>query len=212
MSAYYERIRRVRRKYLRHFDGECRVLDVGCGEGTLMKFLLEEGFSVVGVDRDMVAVGRAVERQLSVEEKDFMVFLRENERSFGGIICSHVIEHIPVGQCEAFIGLCYRALTANGIMVIITPNVHTLSGSADFWNDPSHVRPHTLGSVEKLLSDAGFEVVERGFDRETAFTLRKDVLHLPLDLMRLLYGFICYGKATRFSEIFAVGRKVSGQG
>jgi len=53
-----------------------------------------------------------------------------------------------------------------------------------------------------------FETLDLGFDRDTAFRLRKDPLYFPLDLVRLGWGFVCFGSAGRFSEIFAVGRKV----
>jgi SAM-dependent methyltransferase len=210
MSAYDERIRRIRRKYLKYLDRGSRVLDLGCGDGAFMKFLREEGFAVVGVDRDGDAVRRAADRQLTVEEKDFLEFLRENQGGFGGIICSHVMEHIPIEQCEAFIRLCYGALTSKGVIVIITPNVHTLAGAADFWNDPSHVRPFPPASLKRLLTGAGFEVIDQGFDHDTRPALRKDGLHLPLDVLRSVMGRLCYGRAAPFSEVFAVAQKVPG--
>ena len=70
------------------------------------------------------------------------------------------------------------------------------------------MRAYTLDSLRRLLTDAGFEVEDLGFDRDTAFRLRKDPLHFPLDLVRWGLGFVCFGWAGRFSEVFAVGRKV----
>jgi len=209
VSASYERTKIIRRKYAKYFDKGKPIVDVGFGDGMLMQVMQEQGYTVIGVDRNPRWVERALGRDLRVVEADAMRFLLENEEAFGGIVLSHVIEHIPVERNEALIEAGFRSLTGNGMILIITPNVHTLSGAADFWNDPSHVRAHTLESLRRLLTDGGFEIVELGFDRDTAFRLRKDPLHFPLDLVRLGLGFVCFGWAARFSEIFAVGRKVS---
>ena len=209
MSTSYERTKIIRRKYAKYFDKEKPIVDVGFGDGMLMKVMQEQGYTVVGVDRNARWVERALGRDLRVVEGDAMRFLLANEEAFGGIVLSHVIEHIPVERNEALIEACFRSLTGGGMILIITPNVHTLSGAADFWNDPSHVRAYTLESLRRLLTDGGFEIVDLGFDRDTAFRFRKDPLHFPLDLVRLGLGFVCLGWAARFSEIFAVGRKVN---
>ena len=208
MSASYERTKVIRRKYVKYFDKEKPIVDVGFGDGMFMKWMQEQGYAVIGVDQNPRWIERASSRDLRVVESDAAEFLRENEEAFGGIVLSHVIEHIPVERNESLIEACRRSLMGNGVILIITPNVHTLSGPADFWNDPSHVRAHTLESLRRLLTDGGFEVVDLGFDRDTAFRLRKDPLHFPLDLVRLGLGLVCFGWAGRFSEIFAVGRKV----
>lgn len=208
MSASYERTKTIRRKYVRYFEKGKPIVDVGFGDGMLMKWMQEQGYAVIGVDRDARWVERASGRDLRVVEGDAVRFLLENEEAFGGIILSHVIEHVPVERNESLIEACFKSLMGNGAILIITPNVHTLSGAADFWNDPSHVRAYTLESLRRLLTDAGFEVVDLGFDRDTAFRLRRDPVHFLLDLVRLGLGFVCFGWAGRFSEIFAVGRKV----
>src|SRR5947208_14969542 len=93
-------------------------------------------------------------------------------------------------------------------MLSTPPIVSALSGGADLWYAPSLVRAYTVDSVRRLLMDGGFEVADLVFDRDTAFRVRKDPLHFPLDLVRWGLGFVCFGSAGRFSEVFAVGRKV----
>lgn len=208
MSASYERTKLIRQKYVKYFDKAEPIVEVGFGDAMLMKWMQEQGYAVIGVDRNAQWVERASRRDLRVVENDAVQFLLEHEAKFGGIVLSHVIEHVPVERNEALIEACFRSLMSNGVILIITPNVHTLSGAADFWNDPSHVRAYTLDSLRRLLTDGGFEVADLGFDRDTAFRVRKDPLHFPLDLVRWGLGFVCFGSAGRFSEVFAVGRKV----
>ena len=208
MSASYERTKRIRQKYVKYFDKAEPIVEVGFGDGMLMKWMQEQGYAVIGVDRNARWVERASRGDLRVVESDAVQFLLEHEEAFGGIVLSHVIEHIPVERNQSLIEACFRSLMGDGVILIITPNVHTLTGVADFWNDPSHVRAYTSDSLSRLLTDAGFEVADLGFDRDAAFTLRKDPLHFPLDLVRWGVGFVCFRSAGRFSEVFAVGRKV----
>jgi 2-polyprenyl-3-methyl-5-hydroxy-6-metoxy-1,4-benzoquinol methylase len=134
VSASYERTKRIRAKYARYFDKANPIVEVGFGDGMLMTWMQEQGYAVIGVDRNAQWVERASRRDLRVVERDAVQFLLEHEAKFGGVVLSHVIEHIPVERNEALI-------------------------------------------------------------------------HFPLDLVRWGLGFVCFGWAGRFSEIFAVGRK-----
>ena len=135
MSASYERTKLIRQKYVKYFDKAEPIVEVGFGDGMLMKWMQEQGYAVIGVDRNAQWVERASRRDLRVVESDAVQFLLEHEAKFGGIVLSHVIEHIPVERNESLIEACFRGLMSNGVILIITPNVHTLSGAADFWND-----------------------------------------------------------------------------
>jgi len=135
VSASYERTKLIRQKYVKYFDKAEPIVEVGFGDGMLMKWMQEQGYAVIGVDRNAQWVARASRRDLRVVESDAVQFLLEHEAKFGGIVLSHVIEHVPVERNEALIEACFRSLMSNGVILIITPNVHTLSGAADFWND-----------------------------------------------------------------------------
>jgi len=207
MNYYYNYIRNIRKKYLNYFNMSSKVLDIGCGDGVLMKYLQEEGYSVYGIDTDLQAVTHCVKNNLSVFQKDAISFLQKNKNSFGSIICCHVIEHIPINQIAQFIECCYNTLLNNGILLIITPNVHTLEGTANFWNDPSHIRPYTIPCLEKLLTKAGFEIIEIGYDKNTKIIIRNDLIHFVLDAFRIILGFLCYGKPALYTEINVLARK-----
>ena len=79
MNYYYNYIRNIRKKYLNYFNMSSKVLDIGCGDGVLMKYLQEEGYSVYGVDTDLQAVTHCVKNNLSVFQKDAISFLQENK-------------------------------------------------------------------------------------------------------------------------------------
>lgn len=207
MNSYYDHIRNIRKKYLKYFDVNFKILDIGCGDGVLMKYLIEEGYSAIGADTDIDSVAHCREDNLTVFEKDAISFLQENKSAFGGIICSHLIEHIPLDQIVPLINGCYGALIEGGVLLVITPNVNNLGGSANFWNDPTHIRPFTNDSLRKLLTKTGFNIINIGYDKDTKINIRNDMIHFPLDLSRQLFSIFIYGSAGLYTEVFALAKK-----
>ena len=207
MSNYYDHIRNIRKKYLKYFDVNSEVLDIGCGDGVLMKYLNKEGYSAIGVDTDIDSVVHCRENNLTVFPKDAISFLQENKAAFGGIICSHLIEHIPLDRIDPLINSCYGALIEGGVLLVITPNVNNLGGSANFWNDPSHIRPFTRDSLRKLLTKTGFNIINIGYDKDTKLNTRNDLIHFPLDLFRQLFSVFIYGSAGLYTEVFALAKR-----
>jgi len=97
------------------------VLDIGCGDGALVRTLKEHGASPCGVDLDPEGA-RFIEatQQIPVlvgafEEVDF------SGRRFDAVVATHVIEHFfePVAALEKMRGL----LKPGGLVVLETPNV-----------------------------------------------------------------------------------------
>jgi len=208
VSNYLDRIRKTRKKYLKYFDEKSKILEVGCGNGELMKFLQEEGYSIHGVDASLQAVRHCKKLNFSVFHQDAISFLKQNESSYNAIICSHLIEHIDYSDIDLFIECCYKSLIHKGILLIITPNVHHLGGNASFWNDPSHIRPFTIASLQKLLSKFDFEIIDIGYDKDTKLAVKKGLLSLPIDIIRILLGIIIYGHSALYTEVFAVAQKI----
>ncbi len=160
------RLQDVRREHLRilPFFVRCEtVLDIGCGRGVCLKLLREAGIKAVGVDLLPEVVERC--RALgfdNVFHSDALTFLRERPNSFGGIICSHVIEHLPLSDAKELIRLAYSSLKDGGRLAIVTPNMADIRVSGEiFWLDPTHVRPYPLALLNAMLETEGFRVIHR---------------------------------------------------
>ena len=76
---YYERKKAIRTKHLKFFPQGCKILDVGCAEGTLMKYMAERGYSVFGVDNDQRQIQAAADANMPVSNEDAISFLRRHE-------------------------------------------------------------------------------------------------------------------------------------
>ena len=90
-----------------------RVLDVGCGEGTVTRLLLDKGLVVTGIDRDPQQVRRACDSGVDARVMDAMAIDWQDE--FDAVFsnwCFHWIEDHP-----ALFRRLHRALKPGGQLV-----------------------------------------------------------------------------------------------
>jgi 2-polyprenyl-3-methyl-5-hydroxy-6-metoxy-1,4-benzoquinol methylase len=142
--------------------GGGQVADLGCGRGEMLDLLRERGVEAVGVDASAEMVGIAREKGLEAEHGDMFAFLAARpEASLGGIICSHVLEHLWPADHVRFARLCAAALRPGGVLIVETPNPKSLvAGAVNFSCDPTHLRPVFPETISFMLERAGFEGIE----------------------------------------------------
>lgn len=161
---------------LKLLDKGERLLDIGCGDGTLGYFAKNKYKEVYGVDISEEALKIAEKRGIIVKKvnlnEEKLPF--ENEY-FDAVTCLDVIEHV-------FEPRDLIMLKRGGILIISTPNIRywrhlfsltvkgrfpKTSGDTELW-DGGYLHYFTYKDIELLLSEHGFEVlVKRGvFGRE----------------------------------------------
>ena len=204
---YYDYIKKKRGKYLDYLSKDWPVLDMGCGDGTFIKLLEERGYSAIGIDTDSAMIQKCKDENLHVFRTDAISFLKKNKKSFGALICSHLIEHIPFDDLNSFLKKCHEAMYENGLLLIITPNINNLGGSAYFWNDPTHVRPFTIKSLHKLITKNNFKIVRIGYDKDTKIRNKQNLFKFPIDMIRKFLSIIIYGKDGLYTEIVVIAQK-----
>ncbi|MDX8396885.1 MAG: class I SAM-dependent methyltransferase [Mariprofundaceae bacterium] len=207
MRSYFEKTKLIRGKYIQYFHKGSKVIDIGCGDGAFVRMMAESGFDAYGVDSNPMSVEAAQSNNLKVSLGDAVAFLKQHEKQFDGIICSHMIEHVSADDVGELIQACRHALTEDGSLLVITPNIHTLTGHSDFWNDPTHIKPYTEDALKKLFRFNGLETTSVGYDQHSQIPLRKSLSRYPLDLLRQLVGVFIYGAPAKYNELYAVGRK-----
>jgi O-antigen chain-terminating methyltransferase len=156
-------VRREHKRLLPYFAGARTVLDIGCGRGVCLQLLREAGIAPVGIDLSAEAVAQC--RALGFDDvfhSDALTFLHMRPDAYDGIICSHVIEHLPFADGKKLIQLAFGSLRSGGRLAIVTPNLQDISVSGQiFWLDPTHVRPYPLPLLDALLRTEGFRVISR---------------------------------------------------
>ena len=117
---------------------ECRVLDVGCGNGRYLRILSESGFDMSGVDENpelVQANKNAGMHCLTVDE-----FARTQD-IYDVMLMSHVIEHFTPKDLVSFLDSYLDRLKVGGRLIIATPLL-----TPYFYDDFDHVKPyHPMG-------------------------------------------------------------------
>jgi SAM-dependent methyltransferase len=148
---------------LRH--GQAPLLDVGPGRCEWLELLKEHEIPAFGVDTNprFVAIGQ--ELGLDVRLGDALAHLRGlPEGELGAITAFQVVEHIPSEALFDLVSLALRALRPGGTLILETPNpLNLMVGSAQFWIDPSHIRPVHPQFLEYLCINRGFTDVQLRF-------------------------------------------------
>lgn len=100
-----------------------RILDIGCGNGIISRYLGSKGYFVLGIDVDQ----KAIEYANSHNKYSNVIFKVKNVEDltvepveYDAIICSEVLEHLD--QPSKLLQILYKILKPGGIMVVTVPN------------------------------------------------------------------------------------------
>jgi 2-polyprenyl-3-methyl-5-hydroxy-6-metoxy-1,4-benzoquinol methylase len=178
-------VRHIQRGFVEFFRNAGPVLDIGCGRGLFLELLTAAGIETVGIDHSFEAVMECKKRGFAVQCEDASGYLAANPGRFGGIFCSHVIEHMSYEDAMCFLDLCNRALRVGGVLVLVTPNPEDISIMGEiFWLDPTHIRPYPKLLLQKMLGANEFKVsLTKQFLGAWAMIGRRNI---PMYLLRRL--------------------------
>lgn len=144
-----------------------RVLDLGAGEGAFSQRLVDAGFNVSAAELEP---GRF---RLDVPCQNLNLNLDFHDKwngEFDLVVAIEILEHLH--DPRHFIGNCLQALTANGYLVVTSPNTESWLSRIRFlrdghflWFDESdyhgygHVTPIFSWQVRQICRELGAELV-----------------------------------------------------
>lgn len=142
-------------------DKSALCLDIPCGYGNFLYFLLKSGYSrCEGYDLDPRQVELACSIKLPAQCSDAFLAL---DRDFGeiGLIASlDFLEHLDKSSAVSFLEACYRSLRQGGVLILRTPCCDGFFGAHDTHNDITHEWGVTSNALHCLLAMVGFASVE----------------------------------------------------
>lgn len=170
-----------------------KVLDVGCGMGTMLKRFSELGWDTCGVDVSTYATSYA-RNELNLEVFTGVVEeLDLPENYFDLVTVIHVIEHIP--NPKGALETLYRLMKPRGILIIATHDIcglwpRVVKSKWRHLNIPEHTQFFSKNTLNRMLKRAGFCTV-RATETATlaAVTSDNNGLYTPISLL-YRYGLI----------------------
>jgi SAM-dependent methyltransferase len=143
-------------------DRDSVILDLGCGNGSLIAALKAAGYHRVrGIDgsAEQVALAHALGHP-EVEQGDLLAELRRHVHDVDAIFLLDVLEHLTRDELTTVLDACSHALRPGGGLVIHVPNAEGLHGMRMRYGDLTHELAFTAASIRQVLRVCGFERVE----------------------------------------------------
>lgn len=168
-------------------DRQAQIIDVGCGNGSLLWWLQGIGFEKAeGIDVSAEQVNVAQELGVkNVQSADLIDFLSEKRNYYDVVVLRDVIEHFPKQEIVRVLRICYASLKKGGRIIIQVPNAETPFFGRIRYGDFTHEMAFTASSLRQLLGVIGFTdaefhstgpvIVDYNIKSVVAFLLRKMV-------------------------------------
>jgi SAM-dependent methyltransferase len=154
-------VKERQQRYVERFAGRRKVVDLGCGRGEFLELLREAEIGARGIDSDSRMVEYCRLKRLSVEQRDALEYLSGlPDESEQGFFAAQVIEHLPAFDLVRLVREARRALEPGGVLLVESVNPESLMTFAEFYIDPTHVRPYHPQAVRWLFKEEGFVDVE----------------------------------------------------
>jgi SAM-dependent methyltransferase len=134
---------------------ENRILDVGCGTGSILKQLGNPEKNV-GVDLAPEAISFCHERGLNNVQQADVAALPFSDGSFAAVICSSVLYHQWVKDVGGAVREMHRVLRPGGLLLLNVPAFRFLHSAHD--EAVMTARRFTRNDIRFLLAENGFAI------------------------------------------------------
>lgn len=149
-------------QFLSRMPRDARILDAGCGPGSLVRYIKDKEYQCEGIDLSEEMLAVAHER---VPEGEFtlmdMRHLQYADDTFDGLAAVYSLIHIPSAEVPSVLTEFNRVLKKHGLLLIIAQQ-----GEPDHIvreplkeDEKTFVNFFTMEKLLRLLHEAGFTVV-----------------------------------------------------
>jgi len=140
-----------------------RLFDIGAATGILLHLAQERGWSPSGVEISAWCVRRASEKYGIHLTQGGFDEIRLEPAAYQAVTMVDFIEHTP--EPQAAVRKAAEILAPGGILCLVTPDIHSFAARAagkGWWHlRPGHLAYFSRTSLDRLLRDGGFEIIER---------------------------------------------------
>jgi 2-polyprenyl-3-methyl-5-hydroxy-6-metoxy-1,4-benzoquinol methylase len=136
------------------------VLDIGCGQGELVRLMLADGYEARGIDvsPEQVAIANASGLD-QVCLGDYRDILASRAGQLAAVTATDLLEHLTKEEALEMFDRVAVALSPGGVFVARVPNAVSPFGGHIRYGDFTHESWFTARSVRQLAAAASFETV-----------------------------------------------------
>lgn len=149
-----QRDKYFRKVLQRHFKKIPLIVDIGCGQGDFLTQAKELGLNAEGIDDKDQWVKYCTKIGLKARRGSILK-LPYDDQSVDGVFIQSVLEHVDAVKSMEEIN---RIMKKGGIVAISSP-----TPEATFWDDPTHLRPHTIKSLTTLFEMFDYTTIHANY-------------------------------------------------
>lgn len=162
-----------------------RILDVGCGDGTILKYVKVFN-SYTGVDISSTRIKRCKKKfnspKINFIKYDIVLSFPFKNNIFDVVIASEIIEHVP--DPIFFLQECKRVLKKDGVLILSTPISRRYIEQTDKLYNEQHLYIYSLKQLIFEIQKNGFKIKKM---KGIGFHFYKIILSAKNPILRLVF-------------------------
>ena len=196
------REKHFRYKFIDSLHKGATVLDIGCGNGQIQKFIKQYRPDLRFISVDKYDFSKKVSFETFFKVDISTEVLPITDDSVDAVFCVHVLDHIM--SYDLVLSEIKRVLKSSGSIYIEVPSTRSLylpsfgmlkgPGTINFYDDPTHVRPFTRHSLYHIGKRIGAEQFRTGFARNWTYCLLAPaiILYSLIKRDRQMFGTVLW--------------------
>ncbi|MBK7378251.1 MAG: class I SAM-dependent methyltransferase [Ignavibacteriales bacterium] len=186
---------------LNRYNLESSILDLGCGTGIMMQYLVKSGYkNIEGVDISEEQIEIAKSRGLNANVSDVFSFL-ESCKKYDIIFMLDFIEHFTKEELFLLMDKVNECINPGGVLILRTPNGNGIYPNNVIYGDLTHLTIFNSSSLIQLLKIFDFEFIEFFETGPIPKNLKGAIGFILWKLERFLFNifrFIEVGKTEKY--------------